>query len=47
MQSGELKSGMPDEAEQENIVALVQFQQSLPERNCTANCYFVWRNSAS
>ena len=34
MQSGELKSGMPDEAEQESIVAwyLVQFRRSLPEQ---------------
>ena len=35
MQSGELKSGMPDEAEQESIVAwyLVQFRRSLPKQN--------------
>ena len=34
MQSGELESGMPDEAEQESIVAwyLVQFRRSLPEQ---------------
>ena len=34
MQSGELESGLPDEAEQESIVAwyLVQFRRSLPEQ---------------
>lgn len=34
MQSGELESGMPDEAEQESIVAwyLVQFRRSLLEQ---------------
>ena len=38
MQSGELESGLPDEAERESIVAwyLVRFRRSLPEQNCIA-----------
>lgn len=43
MQSGELKSGLPDEAEQESIVAwyLVQFRRALAKPHHLSNTLLI------